>query len=44
MTTVELSAGANNVIVDLQGYGAGVYLYLLVGKDGRSATKRLIVE
>ena len=44
MESVPLSGGPHNTVINVADYGSGVYLYMLVGENGRSSTKRFIVD
>ncbi|MGB3779778.1 MAG: T9SS type A sorting domain-containing protein [Tunicatimonas sp.] len=44
MESVPLSGGPHDTVINVADYGSGVYLYMLVGENGRSSTKRFIVD
>ena len=44
MESVPLSGGPHDTVISVADYGSGVYLYMLIGENGRSSTKRFIVD
>ena len=44
MESVPLSGGPHDTVISVADYGSGVYLYMLIGENSRSSTKRFIVD